>query len=537
MSINVFLMTEVFVHQVYGRDERLFISDSDYDMVADKCCALPIVIVAVAKYLSSASKDEVTQFTAAVKDGKFIHELATYTHPEFAGLKGLLSWVDSYLKACCQSLKLLILYMSNFYEGSVVRRKRLVRRWIAEGYIKNTGICDMVAEAEERVRELEDLTMMMMQVPPGRPGGSGFQFSGFCGEVLMARAAEDPLFLPLEVTALTEGKRSLSSRGCAGRHLRIDDKWKRDESVFRSLDLSRLRSLTVCGRWEAFFINDSMRVLRVLDLEGTGGIKNDDLKKIPKQLPRLRFLSVRGCSKIDHLPDSIGDRLRLLQTLDIRGTMITTLPDSILKLRNLQCLRAGHTSMKARTVVGDPDTPWTWRRRISSRLRGLASCSCQTTLSDASLGVTMPRGMSQLTALHTLGIVNVNTACGEQATLQKLKQLRKLELYGINSYNVRGLRHLRCSLDSLSLGFTDDCGDAASRSFRVGLSGFASRQSFRLKLYDGHAGILEVLPDGTRVTDLALGKLCLDVHTGSKLRFYANDGGLWFPPTGGPRDY
>jgi hypothetical protein len=139
---------------------------------------------------------------------------------------------------------------------------------------------------------------------------------------------------------------------------------------------------------------------------------NDGLKEIPKLLPRLRFLSVRGCRWIDHLPDSIGG-LGQLQTLDIRGTRVTTLASSIVKLRNLQCLRAGHT-MKARTE-GDPYTPW--RRRISSRLRGLASCSWQT-LSYASRGVTMPsRGINQLTALHTLGIVNVNTAGGE-ATLE-----------------------------------------------------------------------------------------------------------------------
>jgi len=79
-------------------------------------------------------------------------------------------------------------------------------------------------------------------------------------------------------------------------------------------------------------------------------------------------------------------------------------------------------------------------------------------------------------------------------------------LYGINSYNVRGLRHLPySSLHSLSLGFTKDT-DATSSSLKFGLSCLPSRRGFRVKLY-GHVdvGILEVLQDGTiMVTDLTL---------------------------------
>lgn len=120
-----------------------------------------------------------------------------------------------------------------------------------------------------------------------------------------------------------------------------------------------------------------------------------------------------------------------------------------------------------------------------------------------------------------------------------MQQLRKLELYGINPYNVRGLRHLKdSSLDSLSLGFTKDDMDS---DFRIDLI-----RSDRLKLY-GHVGILEVLPYGTTLTDLtleietsltednmmrirgesrALRTLRLHFHTrqeGGKLKFDANN--------------
>jgi hypothetical protein len=106
----------------------------DRDFLLDICCGLPIVIIDVAKCLRRSSEEQVRQFTAAVKDGRFIRELATNTWLEFVGLKGLLAWVDAELKACPESLKSLILYMLCFpqEERVIVRRKRLVWRWIAD---------------------------------------------------------------------------------------------------------------------------------------------------------------------------------------------------------------------------------------------------------------------------------------------------------------------------------------------------------------------------------------------------------------------
>jgi hypothetical protein len=153
-------------------------------------------------------------------------------------------------------------------------------------------------------------------------------------------------------------------------------------------------------------------------------------------------------------------------------------------------------------MEGDPYVPW------SSRLRRgfLASRSSSWQTRSGGYydkeGVTMPRGFgSKLTALHTLGIVNVNTAAGE-ATLEQLRdleQLHKLELYGINSYNVRLLWDLPL-VDSLSLGLTRDATSSCSRlSFQV---------RGRLKLH-GHVDILQVLPDNIPV----LKDLTLEIHT------------------------
>jgi hypothetical protein len=160
-----------------------------------------------------------------------------------------------------------------------------------------------------------------------------------------------------------EGCCSINSQR-TGRHLTIQKSWDRDRNVFESIDLLRLRSLTIFGEWEPFFISEKLRLLRVLDLEDAEGVTDISVDQIMKLLPRLKFLSLRGCSDVSCLPYSLGGLLHL-QTLDVRNTRVAVLPSTIIKLRKLQYVRAG-------TIIpssSDADDGMVDRRKPSS-IRG-----------------------------------------------------------------------------------------------------------------------------------------------------------------------
>ncbi|XP_028061848.1 disease resistance protein RPM1-like [Camellia sinensis] len=77
--------------------------------------------------------------------------------------------------------------------------------------------------------------------------------------------------------------------------------------------------------------NDGLSLLTVLDLRGAllETFPNEVLK-----LLQLRYLSLRG-TKVKIIPKSIG-KLQNLETLDLKNTYVTELPDDILKLQRLR---------------------------------------------------------------------------------------------------------------------------------------------------------------------------------------------------------
>uniref|UniRef100_A0A0D9XU31 NB-ARC domain-containing protein n=1 Tax=Leersia perrieri TaxID=77586 RepID=A0A0D9XU31_9ORYZ len=421
---------------------------------------------------------------------RFMQELQT--HPGFDSLRGLFAWMQSYFHNSPDSLKPCIFYLSIFPRNKIIRWRRLVRRWIAEGYSRDTASKSAEEYGEMLFAKLVGLSIMQQLPETGGTivsckGMVWYEVNIFFHEYIISEPMEENHIFTLE------GHCSLTSQR-TGRHLTIGSTWERDKIVFKSIDFSRLRSLTVFGKWESFFISDKMRLLRVLDLENASEVTNDVLDHIVN-LPRLKFLSLRGCKMISHLPDSLGD-LRQLQTLDIRHTSVVRLPTVIIKLQKLQYIRGG-----TKATLGDEGTS---ARITTAETKTQTKCRPAHTLvawlpnlcsgrhaGDPYSGLEVPRGIKELTALHTLGVINVGIA-GCKAILKELKnltQLRKLGVSGINKKNIEEL----CSavlchryLESLSVQFDKDkqgsCDDALKEDLRQRLAQHPNRLVLKLKL-------------------------------------------------------
>ncbi|EMS55561.1 Disease resistance protein RPM1 [Triticum urartu] len=425
------------------------------EQLLKKCDGLPLAIIAIGGFL-------VNQPKTAMEWRKLNQNLSTELemNPELDTIRTVLlksyDGLPYHLKAC-------FLYLAIFPEDYKISLTRLLQRWVAEGYSREVNGKSSYEIAESYFRDLVSRSMIL----PTRRSGHSSNEMGSCQlhdiirEIGISKSVEENLVFRLE-------------EGCSlniqhrTRHLSVSNNWKGDQNEFEStVDLSRVRSITIFGKWRPFFISNKMRLLRVLDLEGTSDLVDHHLMHIGK-LIHLRYLSLRECYGIYHLPGSLGN-LRQLQTLDITGTNIIKLPKTVIKLRKLQHVRARGVGSNDDCTYGEypEEVPKIMRNKLCiltcssvgfcvaccaphllkecmgidgdiNRRDVCTTCCCSylpmQVKRRSRRGVRVPRGIHRLKALHALGVVNVS----KKATLRevaRLTGLRKLGVTGVDESN------------------------------------------------------------------------------------------------------
>ncbi|XP_062194775.1 disease resistance protein Pik-2-like [Phragmites australis] len=178
-------------------------------------------------------------------------------------------------------LKSIFLYLSIFPENHEIKCTRLLRRWMAEGYI--TKKCDMPVEdvGERFYRELINKSMIQpAKVSPG-VRADRCRVHSMVLQIILSKSIEDNQLFLIE-------KKSNEAPQSKIRHL-VVSRWKRRDEKLQNINLSYIRSLTIFGEYPSSLISPEMQLLRVLDLEDTVNLKNDDLKHIG-ELQHLRYL-------------------------------------------------------------------------------------------------------------------------------------------------------------------------------------------------------------------------------------------------------
>ncbi|XP_020199040.1 disease resistance protein Pik-2-like [Aegilops tauschii subsp. strangulata] len=496
------------------------------EMILRKCNGLPLAIVTIGGFLANQPK-------SALEWRKLNENISAELelNPELETIRSILmrsyDGLPYHLKSC-------FLYMPIFPEDQSVGRGRLVRRWAAEGYSREVRGKSMEEIADGYFMELLSRSMLLpsQESIHSTKGIESCQVHDLMRDIGISKSMEENLVFTVE-------KGCSSNSQATMRHLAISNNWEGDQYEFESMvDLSRVRSITCFGEWKPFFISETVTLLRVLDLENTTGLTDDHLKHIWKLL-HLRYLSLRGCHHICHLPDSLGN-LRELQTLDVRGTRINKLPKSIINLQKLNNLCAGMKMM-------DEDISYEESKGEGAMSYRLCIVPAAGMRPDK-YGVLVPKGMSKLKGLRTLGIVNIARE-GKDILhdMKRLTWLHKLGVTGVNKENgqelysaIVGMRRL----ESLSIrsegepglsGCLDGDYSSAASLLRLKLYGNLVKlpkwiqelnnvvklklRSSRISTHDDAMQVLGNLPNLASLhlleKSFQLGNFCLSFHSGT----------------------
>ncbi|GMP78423.1 hypothetical protein CsSME_00034347 [Camellia sinensis var. sinensis] len=358
--------------------------------IVRKCQGLPLAIAAIGGLLSTKNKgiSEWQKFY-----GSMHSELER--NPNLTSIRKilLLSYNDlpHYLKSC-------FLYFGIMPEDYSISYGRLIRLFIAEGFIEEQKGKTMEEVAEECLIELIHRLLVLVSTTKFDGRVRQCQLHDVVREIILSMSEEFSFCQILEEN---------SSFNDTTRRLSMHVHYCHMDKVMKSIGKSPVRSVflfqvvelpkkPLLGTLAANF-----RLLNVLDLQ------NAPLHRLHEEVGNLfllRFLSMR--TQVEKIPKSIG-KLHNLQTLDLKHSRVRELPFDISRFHKLRHLLACS------------------RNRESNYL------------ADCIVGVKIHGGIGCLEELQSLWYVRTNHGLIKE--LENLRQLRKLGITKLRRKHGRAL--------------------------------------------------------------------------------------------------
>lgn len=329
-------------------------------------------------------------------------------------------------------LKPIFLYLSIFPENHEIRRTRLLRRWMAEGYIAKKRDMPVEVVGEHFYNDLINRSMIQGSMASYVVRADRCSVHSMVRKIILSKFIEENQLFLIE-------KHSNEIPQSKILHL-VVSRWKGRDEELQRINLSYVRSLTIFGDYPASLVSPKLRLLRVLDLEDTINLKNSDLKHIG-ELRHLRYICLRG-TNISKLPSTLQN-LRYLETLDIQDTQVTQLPRGIAKLEKLCYLLVGVNFSK--DLLGKMEL-------VKNHKASLLTCLCCNKGGCCKVfnsSVRAPEGIEKLQNLHMLGVVNVGNGNGVAGRLKKLTNLTNLRRLGVEGLTEKEGKDLCQSIGEL----------------------------------------------------------------------------------------
>ena len=342
--------------------------------IVAKCKGLPLAVVVLGGLLSTKEKTKPSW-------EKVLASIEWYLDQGPESCMGILALsyndLPYYLKSC-------FLYCGIFPEDSEIKASKLIRLWLAEGFIQRRGKETPEDIAEDYMHEL--IHRSLIQVAERRVDGGveSCRMHDLLRDLAVLEAKDAKFF---EVHENIDFTFPISVR-----RLVIHQNLMK-KNISKCLHNSQLRSLVsfseTTGKKSWRYLQEHIKLLTVLELGKTNMLPRDIGEFI-----HLKFLCINGHGRVT-LPSSIC-RLVNLQSLNL-GDHYGSIPYSIWKLQQLRHLIC-------------------WNCKISGQ-------------SKTSKCVNGYLGVEQLTNLQTLALQGGSWLEGDG--LGKLTQLRKLVLGGL----------------------------------------------------------------------------------------------------------
>lgn len=358
-----------------------------------KCGGLPLAVISVANHF--CKKEQILQQDAV----------------------GAFEEVDRVLTKCYDSLpdnahRMCLLSLSTFPQGHVIKRKRLIRRWIAEGLAVGDGDLSAEQVASNRFDVLIERNIIEPVLIGNDSKVKACLVLGVIKDFIIKKSVSKEI-----ATIIQNDELLLPNKTIAHpiRRLSIHGGTTHSEGVAKAIGLDQVRSLTIYNTVPFDF--QGCWLLRVLDLEACQGVDKRVISNICK-LVFLRYLSLRG-TDVYRISKKIK-KLEYLETLDLRDTQVESLPIEVFMLPRLVHL------------FGKFELPGQLKHRMtSSRMQAF---------------------FSEKSRLQTLsGFVMVDSNSFEHMMIN-MRSLRKVKVWCKHSISSYQERHLASSLQKRLVG-------------------------------------------------------------------------------------
>jgi hypothetical protein len=293
------------------------------DKILNKCAGVPLAIITMASLLSCKARNKMDWYEVHNSIGTGLEN-----NLDVKNMRKILSF--SYYELPCH-LRTCLLYLSMFPEDFEIDKGRLIRMWIAEGFIQSEKQGKSLFElGESYLNELINRSM----VQPRHDSITGMVYScrvhDMVLDLIRSLSTEEnfvTVLSDMDSTSPSSTIRRLSLQNVKNSHIMAH--------ATRS-SLQHARSVVIFpSEFAQAPALGSFQVLRVLDLCLCDLSQANSLKYL-ENLYQLRYLGLHGTS-ISQLPEEIGN-LQFLQTLDVRGNSISWLPSGVVQLTNLMFL-------------------------------------------------------------------------------------------------------------------------------------------------------------------------------------------------------